>query len=169
MSRFSLGEVSSTAIRDQAEQRAAEIPWVRGVINEICVPGMVLEPEDQRFLQPLIGKEMLFKDGLSVTIQKVVINQHNRRVVAMVAKGRFPDALRQGQDEDDGGERSPERLVVLPVRLILHLTRSAGFLQINSTETTQYEDFEPTRYITPGKDWLPPYPYCTDEVLFLAK
>ncbi len=59
--------------------------------------------------------------------------------------------------------------MVLPVRLILHLTRSAGFLLINSTETTQFEDFEPSRYITPDKDWLPPYPYCTDEVLFLSE
>lgn len=164
-----VGEVSSTALRDQAEQCAAEIPWVRGVINEICVPDMVLEPEDQRFLQPLIGKEMFFKDALSVTIQKVVINPNNRRVVDMVVKGRFPDALRQGQHEGDGEERSSERLVVLPVRLILHLTRTSGFLKINSTETTQYEDFEPPRYITPGKDWRPPYPYCTDEVLFLVE
>ncbi len=88
-----VGEVSSTALRDQAEQCVAEIPWVRGIINEISVPGMVVEPGDQRFLQPLIGKEMLFKDALSVTIQKVVINPNNRRVVAMVVKGRFPDAL----------------------------------------------------------------------------
>jgi hypothetical protein len=53
--------------------------------------------------------------------------------------------------------------------MILRLTRSAGFLQINRTEATQWEDFEPTRYITPEKNWMPPYPYCTDEVLFLAK
>jgi hypothetical protein len=100
----------------------------------------------------------------------VVINPNNRRVVAMVAKGRFPDALPQGgQHEDVAEERSPERLVVLGVRLILHLTRSAGLLQINSTETTQYEDFVPSRYITPDKDWLPPYPYCNNEVLFLAE
>lgn len=164
-----MGEVSSTALRDQAGQCAAEIPWVRGIINEICVPGIVLEPVDQQFLQPMIGQELLFKDPLSVTIQKVVINPHNRRVVAVVVKGRFPDALRQGLQENYRDERSPERLVVLPVRLILHLTRSAGFLEITSTETTQYEDFEPSRYITPDQDWLPPYPYCTDEVLFLGE
>lgn len=164
------GEVSSAALCDQAEQCAAEIPWVRGIINEICVAGMVLNPEDQRFLQPLIGEELLFKDALSVTIQKVIINPHNRRVVAMVARGRFPDALGQGGQHGDEGEyHRLERLVVLPVRLILHLTRSSGFLQINSTETTQFEDFEPSRYIIPDKAWLPPYPYCTDEVLFLAK
>lgn len=164
-----MGEVSSTTLRDQAEQCVMQIPWVRGIINEICVPGVVLNPEDQRFLQPLIGNEMLFKDGLSVTIQKVVINPHNRRVVAMVVKGRFQDALRQDQHEYGIEARSPERLMVLPVRLIQNLTRSVGFLKINRAETTQFEDFEPTRYITPEKNWMPPYPYCTDEVLFLAE
>lgn len=165
-----MGEVSSTALRDQAEECVAQIPWVRGILNEICVPGVVSEPEDQRFLQPLIGKELLFKDGFSVTVQKVVINPKNRRVVAMVVRGRFPDMLRQGQHDDYGDEeRGPERLVVLPVQMILHLTHSSGFLQINSTEMAQFEDFEPTRYITPEQNWMPPYPYCTDEVLFLVE
>ena len=109
-----------------------QIPWVRGIINEIHAPGIVLNPEDQRFLQPLIGKELLFKDALSVTIRKVVINPHNRRVVAVVVLGRFPDPLRKDQNSGYRGESNPERLVVLPVHLILYLTRSAGFIQINS-------------------------------------
>ena len=163
------GEVSSTALRDQVERRAGEIPWVRGVINGISVSGIVLPPEDHRFLQPVIGKELLFKDDLSVIIQKVIINPNNRRVVAMVVKGRFPDALQQSQPGYRREERSPEQLMVLPVRLILHLARSSGFIQINSTDTTEFKIFEPTWYITPDKDWLPPYPYCTDEVLFVAE
>jgi osmotically-inducible protein OsmY len=164
-----VGEVSSTTIRDQAVQCIAEIPWVRGIINEIRVTGIVLEPEDQRFLQPVIGKELQFKDALSVTIRKVIINPHNRRVVAMVGLGRFPAPPRQESKLGYGGENSPESLVVLPVGLILHLTRSTGYLRINSAETNEYEDYDPSRYITPDKDWLPPYPYCTDEVLFLAE
>jgi osmotically-inducible protein OsmY len=164
-----VGEVSSTALRDKAEQCAAEIPWVRGVINEICVAGMVLEPEDQRFLQPWIGNELLFKDALSVIIRKVVINPHNRRVVAVIVLGRFPSSLRQEQNWNYLGESAPERMVVLPSRLILNLTGSGGMIRINSDETTEYQDYDPSRYHTPDKDWLPPYPYCTDEVLFLAE
>lgn len=164
-----VGEVSSPSIRDQAEQCAAAIPWVRGVINEIYITGMVIEPGDQRFLQPLIGKELIFKDGLSATIRKVVINPHNRRVVSIVLLGQFPNPLQQKPNSAHPEENNPERLVVIPVGLILHLTRSAGFLQINSTEMTQYEDFVPSRYSTPDSHWLPPYPYCTDDVLFLVE
>jgi osmotically-inducible protein OsmY len=163
-----MGDVRSTSLRDQAGQCVANIPWVRGVINEIHVTGMALDPGDQRFLQPLIGKELIFKDALSVTIRKVVINPHNRRVVAVVVFGQFPDPLRTEMDSDYRESR-PDRLVTLPIDLILHLTRSAGFLNIDSTETVQFNNYDPSRYMTPEKDWLPPYPYCTDEVLFLAE
>jgi len=164
-----LGEVNSTALRDQAEQSVAEIPWVRGVINEIRVSGTVVDSGDQRFLQPFIGNELIFKDTLSVTIRKVIINPHNRRVVGVVVLGRFPDPLRQGSDTEYPGENDPERLVVLPVRLILSLTRSDGFIRISSDEVTEYQDYDPACYVTPDKDWLPPYPYCTDDVLFLTE
>jgi len=164
-----VGEVSSTSIRDRAEQCVAKIPWVRGIINEIRVTGIVLDPEEKRFLQPLIGKELVFKDALSVTIRKVVINPHNRRVVAMLVLGWFPDPLRQDQNSEERGETNPERLVVLPVRLIHYLTSSAGFIQINSDQATEYEIYDPSRYISPDKNWLPPYPYCTTEVLFLVE
>lgn len=164
-----VGEVSSASIRDQAEQCVAAIPWVRGVINEIRITGVEIEPGDQRFLQPLIGKDLIFNDGLSATIRSVVINPHNRRVVSIVLLGQFPDRMRQKPNSENPEENNPERLVVIPVRVILHLTRGGGFLQIKSTEMTQYEDFVPSRYSTPNKDWLPPYPYCTDEVLFLVE
>lgn len=163
------GEVSSTMLRDQAEQCVAEIPWVRGIINEICVPGIALNPEDQRILQPLIGKALLFKDGLSVTIQKVVINPHNRRVTDVIIKGRFPDSPRQENNAEYRGESTPERMVLLPVSLIADLTRSGGFIRISSEKTSEYKDYSPSHYLTPDKDWQPPYPYCTNEVLFLVE
>jgi hypothetical protein len=164
-----VGEVSSTALRDQAEQRVAEIPWVRGVINEICVPSSGLDFQEQPFLQPLIGGELLFKDAHSVTIQKVVINPNNRRVEAMVVLGRFPDPLRHEPEAKYRENSGPPRLVVLPAGLILYLTRSAGFIRITSAETTEYADYDPAQYTTPNANWLPPYPYCTDEVLFQAE
>ena len=164
-----IGEVSSTLLRDQAEQCIADIPWVRGIINEIRVTGIVLDPEDQRFLQPGIGKELLFKDGLSVTIQKVIVNPHKRRVVAVVVLGRFPSPLSQELNFQNGEKTNLARLKVLPVSMILHLTRSAGLIRINSTEITENEEYDSSRYITPNQDWLPPYPYCTDEVLFLGE
>jgi osmotically-inducible protein OsmY len=163
------GEVSSIALRDQAERCVAEIPWVRGVINEIHAPGIVLNPVEQRFLQPLIGSELIFKGGLPVTIRKVVINPCNRRVIAAVLWGRFPSLLQQEGEPEYRAESNPERLVVLPIELIQFLTSSTGFIQINSAETGKYIEYDPTCYIAPAQDWLPPYPYCTVDVLFLAQ
>jgi osmotically-inducible protein OsmY len=162
------GDVSSAALRDEAEQCVARIPWVRGIINDIHAPGIILDPEKQRFLQPLIGKELFFKDGLSVKIQKVVINPLNRCVIAVVALGQLPDPQRQDRDAGYGGDNSPKRQMVLPIGLITYLTPSAGFLRLDSREAAQFGDYDPSCYMAPDKGWLPPYPYCTAEVLFVA-
>ena len=160
------GEVSSTEVRNQAEQYIANLPWVRAVLNDIRVTGTAQEGGYQRFLQPLIGKELYFHGGPSVTIRQVVINPHNRCVIGMVVLGQFSEQQR-GWNQAAGSEKSaPERLVVIPAHAILHLTSSAGFLQIRTTDTDQYQDFDPTAYQSLPEDWLPPYPYCPDEVLF---
>src|SRR3972149_10315302 len=65
------------------------IPGVRGVINSVRAPGVDLEAEDQRFLQPVIGEQIYFRDGLLGIVQRVIINPNNRRVVAMVVRGRY--------------------------------------------------------------------------------
>lgn len=163
-----MGKVSSTALRDQAGQIVAEIPWVRGVINEILVPGVIVDPGDQRFLQPLIGKELIFKDALSVTIRKVVIDPRSRRVIAVIVFGKFPLQASGDQHPDNRGESNPEQQMVLPVGLVQYLTRNAGFLRINSDETAEYIPYDPSQYHRPAKGWQPPYPYCTDEVLIQA-
>lgn len=163
-----VGEANTTELREQAEQCVSEIPWVRGILNEIHVSGTAPETEELRFLQPLIGKELYFKDGISVTVRKVVINPRNRLVIAVVVMGQIQDPPRKDQSVDHRGKRLSERLMVVSADLLLFLTPSSGFIQINSDDTTQFANYDPSRYITPGKDWLPPYPYCTSEVLFLA-
>jgi hypothetical protein len=50
--------------------------------------------------------------------------------------------------------------------LIRYLTRTSGFLHINSNERERYIDFDPAAFCTPSVDWTPPYPYCPDNVLF---
>ena len=87
------GEVSSLELRDQAEKRVSEIPEVRGILNEIMFQEKHQNRYEQRFLQPIIGAELYFKDGVSVTIRKVVINPHNRLVIAVVALGQIEDRL----------------------------------------------------------------------------
>jgi len=161
------GEVGSANVRGLAEKYAANIPGVRGVINSVRAPGVDLEAEEQRFLQPSIGAQIYFRDGPSGKVQRVIINPSNRRVVAMVVRGRFsnppqqdPGFLAYGEDQ------LPERLIAIPMSAIRFLTKSSGFLQIDTTEAAKYSDFDPSFFTAPREDWRPPYPYCPDDVLF---
>lgn len=161
------GEVSSATVRALAEKSAASIPGVRGVINYLRSPEVDLHIEDQRFFQPSIGERIYLSDGLYGIIQSVIINPNNRRVVAMIVRGRYPKT----QQEDPrflmvGETRTPERLIVIPVSAIRILTNSSGFLNIDSADAARYSDFDLSRFIAPGKDWTPPFPYCLGEVFF---
>jgi len=156
------GQVSNTDVRMMAEQHAASHPKVRGVINNIRVPGFDLGLQDHRFLQPPIGKKIYFSDGISGFVRKVVINPDNRQVVAMIIQGNFDES--RGYLNNDG--RSVEQQLHIPMSAIRHLTKSSGFLTIRSTVTSEYQAFDESRFILPNNDWTPPYPYCPNDVLF---
>jgi hypothetical protein len=47
-----------------------------------------------------------------------------------------------------------------------HLTNFSGFLTILSTDFAKFQKFDPAAFTTPKRDWVPPYPYCRDDVLF---
>jgi osmotically-inducible protein OsmY len=156
------GQVSNTDMRLMAEQCAAGHPKVRGVINNIDVPGFDLGLQDHRFLQPPIRKKIYFSDGISGFVRKVVINPDNRRVVAMIIQGNFDEA----RGYLNNGGRSVEQQLHIPMSVIRHLTKRSGFLTIRSTDATKYQAFDESRFILPNDDWTPPYPYCPDDVLF---
>lgn len=160
------GEVSNEEVRMRAEQCAAKHPRVRGVINSIRVSGVDPGIQDNRLLQPPVGEEMYFVDGISGMVRQVVINPDNRRVVAMTIQGHF-DGLRRSRTLSNMSARQPaEQLWVIPVSVVRHVTKNSGFLTIRSTDFTEFQEFDPSLFTTPNKDWLPPYPYCPDEVLF---
>jgi len=163
------GEVVSAYVRGLAEQYAAHLPGVRGVINNIAAPGVDLSVEDQRFLQPSIGEEIFFRDSLFGFVKQVIINRNNRRVVGILIQGRFPDKQLQGGSMSAGESEPPVRLAVIPVSVIRYLTTTSGFLLIDSTETTRYQDFDPADFKAPDADWVPPYPYCVGDVSFGAE
>ncbi|MDR3576004.1 MAG: BON domain-containing protein [Anaerolineaceae bacterium] len=163
------GKVISPHDRSLAEQCAANVPSVRGVINHIAAPGIDPEAEDQRFLQPAIGEKIYFHDGQFATVKQVIINPNNRRVVDMVLKGQFPAYQPKPSSGTTGEPPPPDKLVVIPVSVIQYLTNSSGFLLIDSTQTTKYQDFNPANFVAPQPDWLPPYPYCTDNIRFTAE
>jgi osmotically-inducible protein OsmY len=160
------GEVSSVDVRLSAEQCAASNPKVRGVINSIRVTGVDLGIQDYRLVQLPIGKEMCFLDGISGIVRQVVINPNNRRVVAMIIQGRFSDSRRNLNLANISAHQSAGQLLFIPASVIGHVTKNSGFLTIQSTDSTKYQEFDSSLFTAPNIDWTPPYPYCPDDVLF---
>jgi osmotically-inducible protein OsmY len=152
------GVVSNENIKCLAEKVAASNPNVRGVINNVRVSGCKSSLPDQPFLQPSIGEVIYFLDGISANVNQVIINPNNRRVIAMTVTDpcyRFNSLT-----------RLPQQLVTVPMSVVRYLTRTSGFLNIQSIERDQYQDFDAARFMVPNKDWVPPYPYCSEDVLF---
>jgi hypothetical protein len=166
---FLSGNVENTNIKLLAEKCAAANPNIRGVINSIRIPGSDLDSLKQPFLQPMIGEEIFFHDGLSGAVQQVIINPDNRRVVAMTILGRFENQRQELRSLNNGKAPSPERIIVLSMNSVRYLTKVSGFLYINSNERNRYMDFDPAHFFTPKKDWKAPYPYCPNDVLFLIE
>jgi hypothetical protein len=148
-----------------AEQRAASHPNVRGVMNNIRVAGAEKELQNQPFLQPTIGENIYFLDGISGVVKQVVINPNNRRVVGMTVQGQFAEMQQDVKSSNSANGQSPEQLIVLSIDVVRYLTQVSGFLNINSTERTGYITFDSTSFRTPNVEWTPPHPYCPDVVL----
>lgn len=163
------GLVSNEDVKLLAEKRAADHPNVRGVINHVQVSGMAAGSSAPPFLQPTIGEIIYFLDGLSAVVKQVIIDPNNRRVVAMTVLGQFPDRAQKRKSLAVEGARASDRLVIVPMDVVRHLTRASGFLTIRSDESTRYLDFNSKFFDLPAWDWVPPYPYCPNQVLFPAE
>jgi osmotically-inducible protein OsmY/uncharacterized protein YkvS len=160
------GIVSDENVKLLAEKCAASHSNVRAVINNVRVSGTELELQDQPFLQPTIGEIVYFLDGISGVVKQVIINPNNRRVIAMTIQGKFTDRRYELNSLTDGKAQPPEQLVAVPISVVRYLTKASGFLSINSNERKRYMAFDSASFSTPNVDWVPPYPYCPDDVLF---
>jgi osmotically-inducible protein OsmY len=154
------GNVTSQRIKLLAAKRVAAHPSVRGVINNIHASGAETGSNDRIFLQPTLGENIYFLDGVSGIVKQVIIDPNDRLVVAMTVLGKFNSQAQRG------GETVSERLIVLRMSAVRYLTRDSGFLYIRSDQKDHYADFDPAGFVIPNKEWIPPYPYCTEDVLF---
>lgn len=159
------GEISSDNIRAAAEEVAAGVPQVRGVINKIRTPGVVVDPAKQRVLQPRIGQGIYARDMVLGRIEWVIVHPRRRRVAGVVVHGRFPDPTRAGPHTlpDDVPRR--ERWVVIPIEIAQDVTAGGVMLTISGADATRYPDFDPDDFVPPDADWPPPYPYTHADVL----
>jgi osmotically-inducible protein OsmY len=160
------GIVNNENIKLLAEQCVAGSPNVRGVINNLRIAGTKSLLQNQPFLQPTIGELMYFLDGVSGVVKQVIMNPNNRRVIAMTIQGIFTEQRAESKSRTDENTQFPEQLVTVPIKMIRYLTPESGFLYITSQEKNQYVDFDPAGFIAPNADWIPPYPYCSDHILF---
>lgn len=160
------GIVSAEHVKLLAEKCAASNPNVRGVINHVRVAETESELLEQPFLQPTIGETIYFLDWISGVVKQVIMNPNNRRVIAMTVQGKFTDPRYEFNSLADGKAQLSEQLVTVPMSVVRYLTKVSGFLDIKSNERNRYPDFDPGSFKSPGRDWVPPYPYCPDDVLF---
>jgi hypothetical protein len=163
------GMVDDTNKKLVAEQCAASNPGVRGVINRVQVRGGGLDMPELPFLQPHIGAEFHFLDGISGKVERVIIDPDNRRVAAMTLRGQFTDRQREPKSLDGGSARQPERALVLPMTTVRFLTKDSGFLNIRYPQSNEYSEFNADDFALPPQGWMAPYPYCRADVLFPAE
>ena len=159
------GTVDNVKIRLLAEKIASDTPHTRGVINNIQVHGKNHDVQNLPFLQPAIGQPVYFLDGVSAVVEQVIMNPNNRRVIAIVAQGKFTSQQDDLHSMNDGGASPSKKLVVIPMNTVRHLTRTSGFLYIKSDQKSEYLDFVPVHFIAPPTGWFPPYPYCPEDIL----
>ncbi len=157
------GAVSSAVVRSAAEECASGISQVRWVINRIEAPGVKLDAADQRVLQPYIGQEVFATDMSLGLVERVIINPHNRHIIACVVSGEFPDPERSDALLLDWS--MCKRSVVIPMTAVRHITVGGVFLSITGCEATRCGDFDPAAFAVPDIDWRPPYPYNPADVL----
>lgn len=160
------GTVSDKNIRVLAEKCVSENPNTRGVINNIQIPGNKPMVQDQPFRQPAIGQPIYFLDWVPGVVHRVIMNPNNRRVIAMIVRGKFTSQQLESNSGMGVTALPSERSVVIPIRTVRHLTKTSVFLFINSSQRNQYMDFSAAHFIPAPRSWIPPYPYCPDEVLF---
>jgi osmotically-inducible protein OsmY len=159
------GNVSTIEIRGDAEKCISQNPKVRGIINRISVPNISFELQDNRFLQPIIGTEMYFRDGIFGIVQQAVINPYNRRVQSMVLQGHFNN-LRQNLGILNKKELPTlEQKMVIPMSAMRYLTIHSGTLNISSSDATADHTYNSSMYFSPDKSWEPPFPYKPSDIL----
>ncbi len=167
------GQVENASTRCAVEEIAACVPNVRGVLNFIQAPGVFVDPADDFLPLPPIGQEVYATDILLGTVEKVVIDPHNRKVMAFVTHAYFTDPnLDLSRIGDDVSFQMltdifvQDRHVVFPSHLIRQMTESAVFLSISGKEAADYHDYDAAQYAPPPEDWQPPYPYSNHDILF---
>lgn len=162
------GRMDTAETRAAAEEVAATVPSVRGVINYIQAPGVVV-PEDQQVWQPRPKQEVYAEDLLLRHVEQVIINPRHRRVTALIIHGDFPDLDAARPNIPLYRIPKKERRAVIPIRAVKFVSESGVLLGINSLDAARCPDFALGRSPVPDPGWQPPYPYTHADVMIEAE
>jgi osmotically-inducible protein OsmY len=149
------GEVPTLELQHQTEKTAAEVSDVRGVVT---LPKITGESPDKprRAIQPQPGAVVYGQDGEIGIVSQVVIQPDNRLVTNVVVRV---------QKLRDGNLVAREHIV--PIENIAQVKKGGVFLSRDGLSFNDYPFYNQSKYILPPPAWKPPYPYHTEEVLWL--
>jgi osmotically-inducible protein OsmY len=146
------GVVSRRELQGAAEEIAAQVPFVRGVLSRPRVIGEYPETE-RRPLQPQIQAKVYDYNLQQGLVTQVVIQPRNRLVTHAVVSA---------SDFQDGNFIFHEYLV--PLEAMEVVNRESIFLKRKGPPLDAYPAFEPVEYPLAPSDWQPPYPYEAEAV-----
>jgi osmotically-inducible protein OsmY len=146
------GIVSRRELQMAAEQIAAQVPFVRGVLSRPRVIGEYPETE-RRPIQPQIQAKVYDYNRQEGVVTQVVVQPRNRLVThAVVSASGF----------HDGKFLFYEYFV--PVEAMQVVNKESIFLKRNSPPLKAFPAFEVSDYPPAHVDWQPPYPYTAGTV-----
>ena len=146
------GVVPRRELQRAAEELAAQVPSVRGVLSRPRVIGEPFEVERQAF-QPRIGTKIYDYSRQEGVVQQVVIQPCNRLVThAVVAASDFYN----------GSLVSHE--YVIPLQSIEVINPESLFVKRNEQPLKSFPALDELKYPSAPSDWQPPYPYALSDV-----
>ncbi len=160
------GTVADERVRLAAEEVAASVSEVRGIVNVTRLRGYRFVPKPPRLLRVAIGSPVYSLDNVQLgTVDRVVLSPHSRRLTAVIVQGAFPDP--QGSKPVSFPDQWPKqrRTVVIPAQHISRATDGGTFLRLTALEAAGEADLHTVASLTPVDDWQPPFPYRGHDVL----
>ncbi|HEX9373004.1 MAG TPA: BON domain-containing protein, partial [Roseiflexaceae bacterium] len=158
------GHATSPDIRAAVEQVAASVPRVRAVINEVKAPGMA-GVEIERALDLGIGQPAHATEMPLGRVDRVVVSPQQRRVIALIVHGHFPDPARATPRMRPAEMPKQERRVIIAISAVRAVTDEGVQLRVSGLDSARYSQFNPANFVAPDVEWPPPPPFRLVDVL----
>lgn len=156
------GIVPSREVQFAAEEIAAQVPSVRGVLSRPRVIGESPQTE-QRPIQPLIQTKIYESRRQAYKMQEGIVTQ----VVVQPRNRLVTHGVVRSSSFYDGKFVFHEYFI--PVEAMDVVKNESIFLKRNETPLKAFPAFEPTDGPPAPLDWHPPYPYVAGEVRWPRK